>query len=175
MASTIIARRYAEAYFALALEANAIDAWRTELNRAVDTLANDEVQRALANPRLPMPDRVRLADDLLDGSSAQVRSLIRLLIERGRINNAPMLLPEYDRLADRQRGVVHVEVISAVPLNDALRATVTSALGNQVTGSVDIGFKEDASIIGGVIVRIGDRVIDGSVRTHLQQLQASLA
>ena len=170
-----IARRYAEAYFALATEANAVDVWRRELARAVETLTNPEVGGALANPRLPISDRVRLALDLLDGSSPEVRNLARLLVERHRTAEAGELLSEYDRLADAARGVVRIEVTTAVPPTDDVKQRIESTLSERFGKAAQITLMHDPEIIGGLIVRIGDRVIDGSVRTHLQQLQAALA
>jgi F-type H+-transporting ATPase subunit delta len=173
--STSIARRYAEAYFALARDAQDIDGWRRELERAVETLSNEEVARALRNPKLALADRVKLAENLLDGSSAAVRNLVRLLIERKRADIAGGLLAEYDRLADRSRGVVHVEVISAYALDAASRKNIEAALARQVKGTARTVYREDPAIIGGLVLRIDDRVIDDSLRTHLQQLQAALA
>ena len=175
MSSTIVVRRYAEAYFALARERDAIDEWRTELARAAETVANDEVQRALANPRLSLAERVRLAYQLLDGSSDEVRSLIRLLIERNRSALIGSLLADYDRLADAAAGIVHVEITAAIALDEATRKAVIAAIASQVRGTIKTEIKTDPGIIGGIVIRIDDRVIDDSVRTHLQQLQASLA
>ena len=175
MSSTIVVRRYAEAYFALARERDAIDEWRSELARAAETVANDEVQRALANPRLSLAERVRLAYQLLDGSSDEVRSLIRLLIERNRSALIGSLLDDYDRLADAAAGIVHVEITAAIPLDQATSKAVTAAIASGVRGTIKTEIKVDPGIIGGIVIRIDDRVIDDSVRTHLQQLQASLA
>lgn len=172
--SSLAARRYAEAYFALAREHGEIDGWRAELARAMETVCAPAVQRALANPRLPMADRVRLVDDLLDGSSKPVRNLVRLLIERARARLCPELVGEYDRLADTERGIIPVEVTTAVAVNEQALDALMRAIAQQVGGTPRATVLRDPGIIGGVIIRIGDRVIDGSLRTQLQQLQATL-
>ena len=173
MASTI-ARRYAEAYFGLAREAAQIDGWRDELRRAQETLSNDEVAQALVNPQLPLADRSRLALDLLDGLKEPVRNLVRLLIERRRIHLLGEILDEYDRLADAAAGILRAEVRTALPVDGDLSARITSGLIERLGRPVEVEVVHDPDIIGGLVVRVGDRVIDTSIRTRLQQLQTAL-
>ncbi len=174
MASTSAARRYAAAYFDLAGSEGAVDAYRDDLARAVETLDNPEVVAALGNPRLDPGDRVRLALDLIDGLGQSVRNLVRLLVERSRIGALPGILEHYGVLADRATGVVRAEVTTAVAASDAQRRAITAALRETFGAAVDIELRTDPEIIGGLVIRVGDRVIDNSVRTHLQQLQTSL-
>jgi len=173
--SSIVSRRYAEAYFALAKDAADIAGWRNELGAVVDVFSHDEVGRAVVNPRLPLSQRVRLGLDLLDGASSPARNLARLLIERRRVPLLPEILAHYDLLADRDSGVVRAEVTTAVPLDERTERVISNALSERLGGSVQITLREDPAIIGGLVIRIGDRVLDDSVRTHLQQLQAALA
>ena len=174
MASTAIARRYAGAYFALAREDKAIDNRGDDLARAVETLSNHEVTAALSNPRLDVADRVRLALELIDGVGEQARNLVRLLVERNRISALPGVLEQYRLLADRVGGVVRAQVTTAVDVADSVRKAISDTLRERFGKEVQIELRKDPSIIGGLVVRVGDRVIDNSIRTHLQQLQASL-
>lgn len=173
--ATSVARRYAEAYFALAKAAGDIPGWRKELAAVADVFANDEIGRAVVNPRLPLSQRVRLGLDLLDGASRQARNLARLLIERRRTSLLPEILAHYDLLADRESGMVRAEVTTAVPVDEQTEREISKALSERFGGSVRITLREDPAILGGLVVRIGDRVLDDSLRTHLQQLQAALA
>ncbi|MGI8848035.1 MAG: ATP synthase F1 subunit delta [Candidatus Dormibacteria bacterium] len=170
-----IARRYAEAYFALAAEAGKVDEYGTELARAAETLANPEVALALRNPRLPLGQRSRLALDLLDGASREVRNLAHLLVERRRAHTIGDILEAYMGLTDQRSGVIRIEVTTAMPVDDQLEAHITETLHQRLGSSALISFIRDPGILGGLVVRIGDRVIDDSLRTHLQQLQAALA
>jgi F-type H+-transporting ATPase subunit delta len=174
MASSAIARRYASAYFELAREQNAVEERGDDLARAAETLSNPEVVAALGNPRLDITDRVRLALDLIDGLGEPVRNLVRLLVERNRIAALPGVLEQYRILADRAAGVVRAEVTTAIPVSDAQREAIIAALRKRFGDKVQVEVRTDPSIIGGLVVRVGDRVIDNSLRTHLQQLQASL-
>ena len=173
--ATPVARRYAEAYFDLAREANDIPGWRTELAAVSDALSDPEVDQALHNPRLSLARRVQIGLRLLDGVSQPARNLARLLIERQRSARIREVLAAYDELADRASGVLRAEVVTAVPVDARLSEQITSTLSRRFGQSVRPVIRQDPSIIGGLVVRIGDRVIDDSIRTHLQQLQAALA
>jgi len=170
-----IARRYAEAYFAIASEKGDIAGFRTELARAAETLSHPEVALALRNPRLPLTQRSRLALDLLDGASREVRNLVHLLVERRRADSVPDIVEAFDSLADRRGAVVRVAVLTATAVDEQLETTITNALRKRFGATATVMFNHDPGIIGGLVVRIGDRVIDDSLRTHLQQLQAALA
>ena len=168
------ARRYAQAFFELARSGKRVDAAGTDLADAVEVLSNREVLDALANPRLDIAARVTLALDLIDGLDGSTRNLVRLLIEHGRIRALPDVLDQYRRLADEASGVLRADVFSAVALTGKQQAAVTSALRERLGADVQVTFREDPAVVGGLVIRAGDRVIDTSIRTQLQQLQASL-
>lgn len=170
-----MARRYAEAYFGLAREAEDIDGWRAELAAVTDVLSTPKVAQTLQNPRLALSHRVQEGMNLLKGTSDQVRNLARLMIERHRVGRIREVLAAYDELADRASGVLRAEVVTAVPVDAKLTQQITTMLSRRFGKSVRPVVRQDPAIIGGLVVRIGDRVIDDSIRTHLQQLQASLA
>lgn len=172
--SEAIARRYAQAYFDLAEEAGAVDAWGRELSRVAEALGDPQVARVLANPRLRGAQRASLAAELLEGATPQAGNLVRLLIERGRIGALPLVVTHYRRLADRASGVVRAEVITAVPVSSAEAERIKSTLSDRLGGAVETTVAQDPSILGGLVIRVGDRVIDGSVRTRLQQLRTAL-
>jgi F-type H+-transporting ATPase subunit delta len=175
MASDVVARRYAEAYFDLARQEGKVDAWREDLARAVEMVENPAVAEALRNPRVHVTDRVRLVMDLLDGLQQPTRNLVRLLVERGRSDLLRAVLSHYGRLADAASGVTRAEVVAAVPVDEALERRIAQVLGERLGGRVRTTVRQDPDIIGGLVIRIGDRVIDSSLRTRLQQLRAALA
>lgn len=175
MRATPVARRYAEAYFGLAREANDIAGWRAELAAVSEALSDPEVGQAMHNPRLSLGRRVNIGMQLLEGVSEPARNLARLLIERQRSARVREVLAAFDELADRASGVLRAEVLTAVPVDARLSEQITTMLSRRFGQSVRPVIRQDPSIIGGLVVRIGDRVIDDSIRTHLEQLQAALA
>ena len=170
-----IARRYAEAYFTLAREADDVAGWRSELRNVAAAFEREDIVRALENPRLSLAQRVQVGMQLLEGSTPPARNLARLLIERRRVRIIREILEHYDALADRAAGVVRAEVLTAIPVDDGLRDSIARTLEQRLGGTVHTTVKHDPAIVGGLVIRIGDRVIDDSVRTHLRQLQTALA
>jgi F-type H+-transporting ATPase subunit delta len=170
-----LSRRYAQAFFELARDAKQIAQWRDALAAAADALTRPEIARALENPRLSQAERRRAGLALLEGALPQLRNLVQLLIERRRTRLLPEVLAHYDRLADRESGVVRARVTTAVAVDQRLRTAIERALSQRFGAEVQTDVQQDPDILGGLVVRIGDRVIDDSVRTHLQQLQAALA
>jgi F-type H+-transporting ATPase subunit delta len=170
-----IARRYAHAYFDLARQAGEVAAWREALRTVTETLTDEQVATALEDPRLPSSERLRLVEELLGDVAQPARNLARLLVERGRAAVLPLLLEEYDALADRASGVTRAEVLTAVPVDKSLEQSISRTLSQRLGGEVHTTVRQDPSILGGLVIRIGDRVIDTSVRTRLAQLQAALA
>jgi F-type H+-transporting ATPase subunit delta len=165
--ASILARRYAEAYFLLAQEADDIAGWREQLAAVAETLGDPAVSEALVNPNTSLAERVREGLQLLEGASPEARNLARLLIERRRVGIAREILAHYDALSDKAAGVVRADA--------ALEKRIRDSLSKQLGSDVQTIVHSDPSILGGLVIRIGDRVIDDSLRTHLQQLQAALA
>jgi F-type H+-transporting ATPase subunit delta len=174
-ASDIIAERYAQAFFDVALADKAVDRRRQALARAVERLGSDQVRAMMANPKFEASARVAVADALLEGVDDTARNLVRLLVERGRLGILPRILDAYDRLADANSGRVRAEVVSAVPLSAEQVKRIATELARRLGGDVQTTVRQDPAVIGGLVIKIGDRVIDGSVRTRLRELQAALA
>ena len=169
-----IARRYAQAYFGLARQGKEIPAWRKALEEVTALLTHPDVQAMLGDPRITQAERVRVAAELLRDVPAPARNLARLLVERGRSALLGDVLQRYDALADRESGVLRAEVTMAIPVSRQLEDRIRKQLAGKLGGDVQTTVKQDPSILGGLVIRIGDRVIDGSVRTRLEQLQAAL-
>jgi F-type H+-transporting ATPase subunit delta len=173
--SDIIAERYAQAYFDVALADKAVEKRRQALATAVERLGVDQVQAVMANPKVEAAAKVAVADALLERVDDTARNLVRLLVERGRLNALARILEAFDRLSDARSGRVRAEVVSAVPLSAEQQRRIAAELARKLGGDVQTTVRQDPAVIGGLVIRIGDRVIDGSVRTRLRELQAALA
>jgi F-type H+-transporting ATPase subunit delta len=172
---TSSARRYAEAAFAVAAETDAFGDWRRELEAASGTLRDPELARALANPAIPLDVRDRLLDETLGrGLGPKPRNLLRLLLSRGRIELLHRVAVEFATLDDRRQGISRAVATSAEPLPAAEIEALTGRLQELTGGRTALTTQTDPSLLGGVVVRIGDRLIDGSVRGRLERLRARL-
>jgi F-type H+-transporting ATPase subunit delta len=168
-------RRYAEAAFEIGLRDDTIDTWRGELDGAAKTLESGELEGTLANPAIPLDQRIAAAEGVYESLSQPVRNLVVLLVRRGRIEQLPRVAAEFRRLDDRRKGIVHATATSAAPLDaDEVKAIVARL--EQITGgTVELETGIDKDLLGGVVVRVGDQLIDGSVRGRLERLRHQLA
>ena len=169
------ARRYAEAAFEVAQRDGTIETWRSELDAAAAIIGDERAISALANPALPIDQRSVAVAALLKGvASGPVQNLIQLLLKRGRIEELGRVAAEFRRLDDRRQGITHASVTSAAPLTpDELRA-LTARLEASTGGRVALDTEVDESLLGALVVRVGDRLIDGSVRGRLERLRNQL-
>lgn len=169
------ARRYAEAAFEVATRDDAVEAWRAELDTAASIVADERVGRMLANPALPLERRIEMAKEIFGKSVSQhVLNLIGLMLRRGRIHELPQLAAEFRRLDNARQGITEATAISAAPLTqDEIRA-LTQRLEGLTGGRVELEVQVDPSLLGGLVVRVGDRMIDGSVRGRLERLRNQL-
>jgi F-type H+-transporting ATPase subunit delta len=168
-------RRFAEAAFDIALRDGTVETWRRELDKAAETVAVDELMRVLANPAIPLQERMAVVDRVFGSFSQPVRNLIKLLLRRGRIEQLTRVAAEFRRLDDMHNGIVHAAATSAAPLEaDEIKA-ITARLEELTGGRVELTTDVDPDLLGGVVVRVGDRLIDGSVRGRLERLRNQLA
>jgi F-type H+-transporting ATPase subunit delta len=175
-ASRSSARRYAEAAFEIAQADGTLDEWLRDLKLAADAVGQPAVERLLANPAVAVAVRVQAADDALGKRIAdKTLNLVRLLIRRRRIELLPQVARRYEELYERQKGIVRATITSAAPLDDAELQAIQSRLSQMTGGTLRTDVSVDPSLLGGVIVRIGDRMIDGSVRGRLERLRNRIA
>jgi F-type H+-transporting ATPase subunit delta len=168
------ARRYAEAAFEVATRDGTLERWRTDLDLAASLAGDQRSLDVLANPAIPIERRGTALDELLgDRVSGQTANLVRLLLRRGRIEDLPRVA-EYRRLDDARQGITHATATSASELTHDQIRELTARLEQSTGGRIALDVEVDPSLLGGLVVRVGDRLIDGSVRGRLQRLRNQL-
>lgn len=173
--ATTAARRYAEAAFELATRDGALDAWADGLRLAAGIAAQEEAARVIDNPAIPLAERQAALDALLGGRVPDgVRNLARLLATRGRFETMTQVAGHYDRLLNRQRGVVEAVVTSAEPLTPDETEAVRRKVEHMTGTRVQLRSEVDTALIGGLTVRVGDQLLDASVRGRLERLRHEL-
>jgi F-type H+-transporting ATPase subunit delta len=168
-------RRYADAAFEIALRDGTVETWRKELDSAAEVSAGTELGRVLANPAIPLDERVKVAEKVFASISGPTRNLILLLVRRRRIEQLPRVAAEFRRLDDQRNGLTHATATSAAPLGADEIQAITARLEELTGGKVALETAVDPSLLGGVVVRVGDRLLDGSVRGRLERLRNQLA
>ena len=170
-----VARRYAEAAFEVARRDGTTDRWTDDLRTAADMVARPELERVVDNPALPFTARRDVLEQLLRPLvSPQAFNLVVLAAQRGRAAILPAVAAEYQRLVNRERGIVHAVVSSAAPLEPGERDAIADRVREMTGAQAEIETVVDPSLIGGLTVRIGDRLIDASVRGRLERLRHRL-
>jgi F-type H+-transporting ATPase subunit delta len=170
------ARRYAEAAFEIAERDDSMEAWLAAFTVAEERLADPDAARLLANPSLPLSARqevlVRILGEDVTGAP---RSLLGLLIRRGRFDLLPAIAREFRRLHARREGILEATLTSAAPLDEGECAAVEARLVALTGSRIDLSAEVDPELLGGIQVQLGDQLIDGSVRGRLERMRATLS
>jgi F-type H+-transporting ATPase subunit delta len=177
-ADVAAARRYARALLEVSFASGDGDpgALRRELQGAAATLeAQHDLAEALASPAVPGDAKRRLVDAVWREGSPLLRRLLSLLVERGRMGLLPALAAAYGELWNAARGVMPAEATSAVALTDEQHAQVERALGRATGRDVELKASVDPEVLGGLLVRVGGIVYDGTVRGRLRALRERMA
>lgn len=168
------ARRYAEAILDLALERNELAEWRDGLDRVVASLPADTL-RLLANPSLGVAARRAALEAAARDLPSGVRALLLTLLERERIRALPDIARAFHDLLDAREGIEKALITTAAPLADDDQKALVRRLEEQTERKLRAAFAVEPGLLGGALVRIGDREIDGSLRTRLALLREQLA
>jgi F-type H+-transporting ATPase subunit delta len=169
------ARRYAEAIFGLAEQDQSFDAWASDLDRLAELLDVAAAEHALASPALTVTQKLNIFRAEIPELRPASGNLLRLLLHRGRLNLLPEIALAYGELLNRSRGIATAHVTTAIPLDDASRAQLVARLTQYTGQRVQLEASVDPTVMGGVVARIGDLLIDGSVRGRLEALRRRLA
>ena len=175
MSATTIARNYAEALFDLGEQsqrsaefADLIDA----VASAIDT--TPKVQAVLMSPRVPKRDKARILAGALPNAPKEFVLFLQAVVKRGRQQLFRAISTEYHALLDLKLNRIRAGVTLAHSADESLRRTIRDALSKQLGKEVLATFSEDPAILGGTIVRVGERIHDGSVRRRMTKLRRAL-
>ena len=176
MAGESVARRYARAIFELALERNqALESWLSDLQAIEAALADPTVHPTLISPKLSFEQKRQLIDRALGSVDVLRRNFVYLLVERGRLDLFGQVVREFRSMMLEHQGIAEATVTTAVPIGDAEADRIAGLLGRMVNKKIVLQREVDPSIIGGVVARVGDRLINGSVAGRLASLRQQLA
>jgi F-type H+-transporting ATPase subunit delta len=173
-----VAGRYASALFSLALDNRQTDAVADSLAKFDALIAESpDLERLVRSPVFSAADQLRALDAILADASigGVAANFIRLVTSKRRLFFIREMIADYRKLNDAHRGVTHAEVTSATALTDThiaeLKESLRAASGGR---EVDLDTKIDPSIIGGLIVRLGSRMVDGSLKTKLNAIRLAM-
>ena len=176
MASRGVAKRYAQAVFGMAEENNSHDQWLADLSRLANAVEDPIVGGFFESPNISTERKRAAVADLLPGEDQQLaRNLAMIMIDRQRFDSIPLLLEVYRDLVLGSRGIAVAEVTTAVEMTPAEEARIREGLKSIVGQEVELRATVNPDIIGGMVARIGDRLVDGSVISQLNKLRLTIA
>jgi F-type H+-transporting ATPase subunit delta len=169
------ARRYSQAVFNIALETNELDRWQSDLTKIANLARDATLIAVLESPKFHFDIKARLLSEQLADVNPLALNLIYLLVSRGRLAMIGDIADEYQRLLDSYHGIEQAEVTTAIPLDDEDKLRLTERLGAVVGKKVVLKPEVDSGLIGGIVARIGGKILDGSTRSKLTTLKEELA
>ena len=177
MSAARLAKRYAKALFSLGQEDGSYSLYGQELEEFTGFCRdNPDFGNVIANPIFAADDRKKVLDYVLNKSSFSdmTKNFLSLLLDKNRIGAVEAIFDYYSRLTDEASNVAGAEIITARPLKDEALNKIVESLEKLTLKKIRANVKEDDSLIGGVLVKIGDLVLDGSVKAQLEGLKESL-
>lgn len=173
-----MAGRYASALFALAKDSNSTDAVAADLKRFADLVAGDpNLQLLVRSPAFSAEDQTRALGKILEavGIGGLAAKFLRLVASKRRLFGVTRMIADFNALNDASRGVRRAEVTVAEALSPGDAEALKQALGEGVEGrTVEVDIKVDPDIIGGLVVRLGSRMVDSSLRTKLNSIRTRM-
>lgn len=170
-----LARPYARAAFEYALAQQDLGGWNSQLATAAAVAQTERMQQLLSSPSTTAEQRAKaLLDVCGDALSAKVQNFVRVLADNKRLELLPEIFTLFELMKANQEKSVDVDVVSAFPLDSDLTQRLAQALHGKLQREVTINASVDSSLLGGVLVRAGDVVIDGSVRGRLAKLAQAM-
>ena len=170
------AKEYAHALLELASEHNETDAVEEQLRAVVQACHdNDELGKIFYHPQVPIASKRDLVQILFRPVLTDyVGNFLLLLIDKRRETLLPHILEEYERLSDKAGNVCKAEVTTALPLSDSQKNAFVTKLTSLTGCNIELQTTVDKRLLGGVVLQIGDKRVDGSILSHLDQLKAIL-
>jgi len=168
------ARRYAQAVFEIAVERGELDRWQSDLRKIASLGEDAAFAMLLESPKLHFDNKARLLSEQLGDINPLALNLVYLLIARGRLSMVGEIADEYQRLLYSYHGIEEAEVTTAIPLDDEDKQRLAERLGTVVGKKVVIKPEVNSGLIGGIIARIGGKLLDGSTFSRLEALKREL-
>lgn len=183
---TKVAKIYARALFDAAREADALDVIRDELDAVVQIGSDSkELKKFLDLPQVPAGTKKKVIDQIFDQFAQSltadqrkhvglVQNFVKLLIDKGRQGLLPQIFGEFNKLVDDYKGILETDVTTAIPLDSDLEDALKKKLEKLTNRKITLRKRVDPEILGGVVLRIRDMQIDGSVANGMRQLKETL-
>jgi len=177
MATSDVAEAYARALFELATLADSVDSTDASLGELVRGVRGHlDLRSALVDTSVPADAKREVLREIFgENVTPEALAVVTTMVERGLTDQLPDLARVFGEIAETERGIVVAEVTTAVPLDDALRASLTDKLAASLGRPVSLRERVDETILGGIVIKVAGRVLDGSIASQLDGMRRALA
>jgi len=176
--TSTLARPYAQAIVNLAHADNTVKTWSDTLTLLKEVTANESIVKLIENPDVSSERLISLISDICKDEqvelSEQAQNFLKITAENGRMGVIPEIADSFEAMRAEEEGSIEAQVISAFAVNATQKKSIAAALKTKLGREVTITTRTDKSLLGGVIIRAGDMVIDGSVKLQLEKITLSL-
>jgi ATP synthase F1 delta subunit len=171
-----LAQVYARSLFQVAREQDKLDLLREQIGQLADAVAaKRELQTFFFSPYFSTEEKQGALERMLDGADPVLVNFLKLLIENHRMPVIFRIRQQYERLWEEENRTLPVEITSAVELDKATTDSVGKAIGERTGRKVTLAARVDPDILGGIVVRVGNSILDASIRNRLEQLRKHVA
>ena len=177
MKNLAIARRYAKALLMIGKEDGQTETYREELSGIAELIHGEkELEQALTNPLYNAAGRRKVLEAVIEkmNLSKVMSSFVFLVFEKGRVGFIGSIDEFYQKLADELKGVARASLVSAAELSSEAVDKIRTSLSKRTGKDIILEIEQDPTLIGGIVTRIGDLVLDGSIKTQLLNMRESL-
>lgn len=171
-----IAQVYARALFEVATERDSLDEIRDQLGAFADAMHdNRDLAVFFFSPYFSIPEKKQGLERAVTGANPEFQNFLEALIERHRMPAIFRIRAEYDALWDEARKLLPVRVTSAVALDEETVKGIGDRIGSQVDRQIELSSEVDPDILGGIVLRVGNLILDASIKNRLEQLRQQVA
>ncbi len=177
MKNLTIARRYAKALQLIGKQDGQAELYREELNQFANLIAREKtLEQAICNPLYVSANRKKVLEKVIEkiNLSKVMRSFLLLLFDKGRITYLSTINELYQKLADELKGISRASLVSAFELSSEAIERIRNSLSIMTKKEIVLEVEQDPRLIGGIVTKIGDLVLDGSIKTQLRNMRESL-
>ena len=173
---TTVARPYARAVYQQATETSSVDSWGDALSLMAAVASDAAMTEVLDNPQLGKEQKGELLLKVIaDKLNQQQINLIKLMAENGRLKALPEVVDQFEVFRAEAEGMIDAEAVSAFPLSDEQEQAIAATLKTKLGRAITLTTSTDESLIGGVVIKAGDIIIDGSMKSQLESLALNLS
>lgn len=173
----LVSKTYGDALFELAVEENRTDSLLEEIQMVQAVLKeNEDFEKILMHPEIPNTEKIQVIENVFKGhTSDALTGFLRIVVTKGRYKDLPEIFAYFIARVKEYKNIGVAQVTSAVPVTDGQKAKIEKKLLDTTHyETMEIDYKVDESLIGGLMIRIGDRVVDSTIKSKLGKLTANL-